>query len=184
MGAGQDHLYANMRSSDGYAIPPNASRLLLPVSGYSQTAKSRGIPSFEIAVAKKLLEFSKNSKIECSLEAIIFDNGLGVGADHANAIPRMAARSAAQNEVLAGVLLAYPQGDSAVIDYLKSLSSGPRQSTIVAGRKNPEDAYAAFLGIQKSEFASMYLVMASSDVKTLVSIAESNAKSSQVFIHR
>jgi hypothetical protein len=156
----------------------------MPVSGYSDKASSRGIPNFQTAVGNKILEFSKSAKVEGSLEVVIFDNGLGVGADHSNTIPRMAARTAAQSEVLAGVLSAYPQGDSAVIEYLKGLSSGPRQSTIVASQKNPEDAYAAFLGIQKSEFASLYLTMANMDMSTLVSVAESNAKNPQISVHR
>lgn len=172
-------------STDGDAIPPSTDRLVTPLPPPPPSASARSITNFNRAVDSVRRTFAKQRTIVVSLEAAILDNGLALGSDALNTIPRISSRIDSEREVNAGVIAASRQGQAAVIEYLRGLVDEPVGDVIAASKeKTPELAYATFFTIQRADLARSYLHMAREHPEVVISRAEARMKAPRFVIHR
>jgi hypothetical protein len=185
-----NRLAGSLRSSiiGNFSIPIGADRLVAVVTqdSVASPANSKALSYIQNAILQARNIFPSHGSVTVSLEAIVLDDGLALGPDSTQAIPRLRAEAEAPKKLASEVLNAFNNGgDQAVIDLMSGITAGPYSSSLAASRmSSANDAYAAFVAHSRYMLARVWLAMAKMRGPWLERLATQQANETYLAVHR
>jgi hypothetical protein len=130
--------------------------------------------------------FSSTSSVAVSLEAVVLDDGLGLGPDSNHEIPRMRGEGDGSKKLASEVLTAFNGGGKqAVVDLLSGIVDGPFPSALAASRmSSADDVYVAFAANTRYVRARDWLRLAERNAPLLERLAYQQAHETYLPVHR
>jgi hypothetical protein len=173
-------LVGSLRMSTIGRIPNGADRLVTLGSEPS----AREIAHAEGDVLRAEYLFSNSGGVDVSLEAVALDDGLVLGPDSNNVIPRLRGEGDGSKMLASDVLGAFDAGGKqAVVDLLSGIVDGPYASLAASRMSSAEDAYIAFAANTRYVLAREWLRLAERNAPLLKRIAYQQAHEPYLPVH-
>lgn len=167
---GQAHLVTPLTGLNGLTAPPSGSL---------------GHLSAEISSVQRT--FAGKSAITITLESVVLDDGLILGADKNNSIAQLRARLDSQKQLVTGILNAFNAGgQTAAVNYLETIAAIPGNGDPISASRqsSPDLAYNAFLALTEPRLARSYLGLAQNNPSLLMVIARKKSAQQIPTLHR